>query len=168
MESPDTGVKIRDFENFDHLRTEVYSEWAFEPEINWGTEDHGSYPKKNFAYLYGFTYEDGDISQFGDCETFYLNKVSPGSPLFTDLWYAMAMTCEPFSVLMYTGSSDFPRLNEVVVYDTDLMVQRLDCEPGLIEVVNVPLDGGEETVEDTYEWDVDTYEEERFLGGLNY
>lgn len=168
MTSPDTGVKITDYENFAHIREEVHPEWAFSPVIDWKAENPDSYPKEQYAYLYGFTYPDESLSQYDEYDTFHLNKASPGSQLFTNLWYAVAMTCEPFKVLMYEGSSSFPRMNQLAMAETDLSVKRLDCEPGRIEIVNVPLTDSEEEVVDTLEWNYETYEEERFLGGINY
>lgn len=167
LDSPEIGVRITDYENFDHLRTEVHPEWAFNAELEWKTEDPESYPKEQYAYLYGFTYPDGNLSRYDLDDSFSLNKVAPSSPLFTNLWYAVSMTCEPFSVLMHKGA-EFPSTNRLAIEGGNLSVNRLDCEPGHLEIVEVPLDGAESTVVDTFDWNVDTYEEERFLGGINY
>jgi hypothetical protein len=167
MDDPSLGVRIDDYENFDHIRTTVHDEWAFSPEIEWETEDQSSYPKEQYAHLYGFTYHDDSLSRYDECDSWSINKLAPPSPLFNNLWYAVAMTCEPFSVLMHESAA-FPRTNALALHGGDLTVHRLDAEPGCITRVEVPLDGGDEEVVDTYEWEADTYREERFPGGINY
>lgn len=167
MDDPDPGVQISDYENFEHICSTVHDEWAFDPEIEW-REEPDTYPKQQYAYLYGFTTHADSLSQYDECDTWSINKLTPTSPLFTNVWYAVSATCEPFSVLMNEGAA-FPRTNGLAFNRGDLSVHRLDCEPGHIELVNVPLDGSEEEeLVDTYDWDVETYEEERFLGGINY
>lgn len=167
MDSPEAGVQITDYKNFKHICETVHDEWAFTPEIEW-REEPDTYPKKQYAYLYGFTNTSETLSQYDECDTWSINKLTPTSPLFNNVWYAVSMTCEPFSVLMHNGSSEFPRTNAIAFNNSDCSVQRLDCSPGCIEQVEVSLADYEETHIETYEWDEDTYEKERFLGGINY
>lgn len=167
MDDPDLGARIEDYENFEHLRTEVHSEWAFTPEIEWETADTDAYPQEQYAYLYGFTYPDDSLSRYEETDTFSINKLAPESELFYNVWYAVSMTCEPFSVLMYEGA-EFPRTNALAFGRGDLTVSRLDCKPGHIDVMEIDLADGEERHEDEYDWEADTYREERFLGGINY
>jgi hypothetical protein len=73
---------------------------VFTPETEWETPDTGEYPRSQFAYLYGYTTRGEELSRFDHHDSWDLNKCGPGSPLFANLWYATAMVCEPFSVLI--------------------------------------------------------------------
>ena len=168
IENPRIGVRIEDYENFEHLID--IENLAFEPSTKWITKDMEAYPRTEYAYLYGFEYpSNDDVYLSSITDTFSLNKVAPGyHELFTKTWYLVAMTCEPFSVLMNPSSGNFPPANWLVTGRGEDYVHRLDCEPGRIEIWDVPLFEGEETLRDEFEWDTESYEDERFLGGANY
>lgn len=169
MTNPDFGAKITDYENFNHLCETVHDEWAFNPDIDWATANTDDYPRTQYAYLYGFTLPTHDEPSHRDpSHTWSLNKATPDTPLFRNIWKAVAMTCEPCSILMYPNSSDFPRLNTLVTRDEDPTIHRLDIERGHITHVEVNIHDYTESTVNTYDWNPDTYEDERFLGGINY
>ena len=168
MNEPNYGVKINDYKNFNHIINTVHDEWAFSPKLDWEVSNKNAYPKEEYAYLYGYVNHTEEIYILEPDETWSLNKCGQNSELFYSLWTATSMVCEPFSVLMYPGLSNFPRLNELVYSNLDTVMYRLDCQPGKIEIIEFNLITNEEKLEDVHEWNISTYEDEYFLNGINY
>lgn len=168
MDNPDIGVKVEDYENFEHIHSTVHDKWMFTPETEWKTEPIDKYPRAEYLYLYGFTTHDEDLTPYSLQESWSLNKADPGSQLFHQIWHMIGMTCEPCSALMYEGSVDFPSINAFVAENREPIVKRVDCERGKISIVTIDLHDNSEEIDETYEWDAENYEEETFLGGINY
>jgi len=158
MDDPQFGVRIEKLDAFESLA----DDWAFQTSIDWETVDYDAYPREKYAYLYGFKYaREEDQHLDGAYDSFYVANFSKGSEGFTNLWYTVASTCEPFSVLYSTESNHFPTVAELAFGRSEPYVYRIDGQPGELELVNVPLDGSDEEVEDTWTWDVDAFLGER-------